>query len=72
MGNDERIKLTTLLNYWIEHNREHGQEFREWAEKAEGLGETEVAKEIQEAVKEMDKASELLSQALSRLKGREG
>jgi len=67
MGMDERAKLKTLLNYWIEHNREHSQEFREWADKAKALGETEVAREMLQAVQEMEKASGLLSQSLKRL-----
>jgi len=67
MGMDERAKLKTLLNYWIEHNREHSQEFREWADKAKAMGETEVAGEMLQAVQEMDKASGLLSQSLKRL-----
>ena len=72
MGNDEKNKLRTLLNYWIEHNREHGQEFRGWADKAQGFGEAEAREEIMQAAQEMDKAGELLSRALRRLEGREG
>ena len=67
MSNDERAKLRTLLNYWIEHNKEHGQEFREWADKAKGFGEAEASEEMLQAAQEMDKASESLSQALRRL-----
>ena len=67
MGIDERAKLRTLLNYWAEHNQEHGQEIREWADKARVLGETEVAEELLQAAREMDKASGLLSQSLQRL-----
>ena len=70
MSNDERAKLRTLLNYWVEHNREHSQEFREWAGKAKMWGEAEASEEILAAAKEMDKAGESLSQALSRLEGR--
>ena len=72
MASDERGKLKTLLNYWIEHNREHSQEFREWSGKVRGLGETEVSQDIAEAVEEMDRVSEILSRALSRLEGKEG
>jgi hypothetical protein len=72
MTTDEKAKLETLLGYWIEHNREHSQEFREWADKAKEFGQAEAAGEMLAAVAEMDKASELLSRALSRLKGREG
>ena len=67
MGSEERAKLRTLLNYWVEHNREHSQEFREWADKAKAFGELEVAYEMLQAVQEMDKASGLLSQSLKRL-----
>ncbi len=67
MGNDERAKLKTLLNYWIEHNKEHSQEFKEWAGKAKEFGEAEVCKEMLQAAQEMDKASEILLQALRRL-----
>ncbi len=71
MDNDERAKLRTLLNYWIEHNKEHSQEFREWAGKAKGWGETRACKEMLQATQEMDKASESLSQALRRLEKKE-
>ena len=67
MGSDERTKLKALLNYWMEHNREHSQEFKEWADKAKALGEVEIAEEILQAAQEMDKASGLLSQSLKRL-----
>jgi len=67
MGNDERAKLRTILNYWVEHNKEHSQEFREWANKAKTLGEAEVSEEILAAAQEMDKASKFLSQSLRRL-----
>jgi len=72
MGSDERAKLKTLLNYWIEHNKEHSQEFREWAGKAKGFGEAEAYKEMLQAARDMDVASESLLQALRRLEGKEG
>ena len=71
MGNDERAKLMTLLNYWIEHNKEHSQEFKEWVGKAKALGEAEAGADMLQAAQEMDKASEILSQALRRLEGKE-
>ena len=72
MVNDERSKLRTLLNYWIEHNKEHSQEFREWAGKAKGFGEAEAGEDMSQAAQEMDKASEILSQALRSLGEKEG
>ena len=67
MTNDERAKLRTLLTYWIEHNREHADEFREWAVKAKAWGEAEVGEEMLQAAQQMTKANEPLSQALTRL-----
>ena len=67
MVTDERAKLRALLNYWVQHNREHSQEFKEWADKARALGEVKVAEEILQAAQDMDKASGLLSQSLKRL-----
>jgi len=69
VGSEERSKLRVLLNYWVEHNREHSQEFREWADKAKAFGEVEIADEMLLAAQEMDKASKLLSQSLKRLEG---
>jgi len=67
MGSDEKEKLKTLLKYWIEHNREHSDEFKEWAEKAEKMGEGEVGGEILKAVGNMDKVTDILSGILRKL-----
>jgi nickel/cobalt exporter len=64
MDNDEKAKLKTLLNYWVEHNKEHSQEFREWAGKAKILGENQAYEEMLRAAQEIDKAGESLSRAL--------
>ena len=71
MGNDERTKLEALLNYWIEHNKEHSQEFREWADRVKAFGEPETGANMLQAAREMDKVSEILSQTLSGLEGKE-
>ena len=52
MGSEERAKLRTLLNYWVEHNREHSQELREWADKAKAFGEVEKYLDVFAANKE--------------------
>lgn len=67
MSSDEKVKLKTLLDYWVEHNQEHSQEFKEWVDKAKALGEKEVADELLLASQEMDKVSEILSKTLKRL-----
>lgn len=72
MDNEERVKIRTLLDYWIAHNKEHSQEFREWAGKVKMSGETEAGEEMLLAAQEMDKASEILTRALKRLEEKEG
>ena len=67
MSDEEKSKLKTLLNYWVEHNQEHSQEIKDWADKAKALGEAAAAEEMLLAAQEMDKASGLLSQSLKRL-----
>jgi nickel/cobalt exporter len=70
MGNAEREKIKILLNHWIEHNKEHIQELREWAEKAKRLGEAETCDDILEAAQVLDKTNEALLRALRRLEGK--
>ncbi len=68
---DVQEKLKILLDYWIEHNSEHEQEFREWADKV-APSSTEVAQQLQEAAAKMAAVSDELmkaKQALSKSKG---
>ena len=63
-------KLHVLLDYWIEHNREHEEEFREWAAKvvfsssevAQQLG--EAAAKLAEANSDLIKARQILEDSL--------
>jgi len=68
MDRNEVEKLKILLEHWIEHNREHGGEFREWADKAKDIREAAVEKDMLDAAQYMDKASESLLRALEELK----
>lgn len=68
MAKDEMAKLGILLDHWIEHNREHAQEFTEWADRAKGLGQAAVHDDMTQAVKQINKANEFLLAALKRLK----
>ena len=70
--NDIQEKLHTLLDYWIEHNSEHEQEFRDWADRV-APSYTEVANQLQKAATKMAAVSDELmkaKQALPRSKGR--
>ena len=68
MDKDEKDKLRILLDYWIKHNKEHGEEFKEWAEKAKNLGDIAIYEELMAAVEQMDKANIPLVRALDILK----
>jgi hypothetical protein len=68
MGKDDMTKLGILLDHWIEHNREHAQEFTEWADRAKNLGQAAVHDDMTQAVKQINKANEFLLAALKRLK----
>lgn len=67
MANDEKAKLRSLLGYWLEHNREHGQEFREWAKKARAMGETTAGEAMCTAARDMEPVNKALSHALKSL-----
>ena len=59
---DVQEKLHVLLDYWIEHNQEHEEEFRDWAQKVASVS-TEIAQKLQEAAEKMAAASNDLMKA---------
>jgi len=59
---DIKEKLHILLDYWIEHNSEHEQEFRDWADKVGSLS-SEIAQQLQEAATKMAAVSSELMKA---------
>lgn len=59
---DIQEKLRILLDYWIEHNSEHEQEFLEWADKVTTLS-ADVAQQLREAAAKMTAASAELMKA---------
>lgn len=65
---NEVEKLHVLLPHWIDHNQDHAQEFKAWAEMVDvGKG------ELTQAVVLMDEVNEALRAALTELGGpREG
>ena len=67
MSRSDMEKLRILLKHWIEHNQEHGEEFREWAEKANGIGEVAVHRDMLVAAQHMDEAGESLLKALEEI-----
>ncbi len=65
--NDTTSKLSSLLSYWLEHNQEHGAEFREWADKI-APDQKDVAGQLRQAADKMAEADEYLKKAWSLLK----
>ena len=55
-------KLRILLCHWIEHNEEHADEFRRWAEKA-----GEAAPYVLVAAERMGYVNQALAAALEKL-----
>jgi len=59
---DELKQLNALLGYWLEHNQEHADEFREWADKVPA-GQKEVAGLLRLAVDKMIESNGYLKKA---------
>ena len=68
LGNDEMKKLEVRLGHWINHNREHGEEFREAADRAGEAGQASVESHLLQAASHMDEATDSLHKALMELK----
>lgn len=68
MTNDTLAKLAVLLPHWAEHNSEHAEEFRQWAERAEQAGQPGVAQHVRIAAEALEQADMALSAALDALK----
>jgi hypothetical protein len=56
---DHLKKLSVMLPHWIEHNAEHAQEFRKWAD---GAG--SAARSLEQAAGLLEQANLSLSSAL--------
>ena len=60
-------KLRLLLPHWLEHNAEHANEFRTWAERARSAGEEHLAGHLEAAVEKMEAANRDLAGAIEHL-----
>ena len=67
MGDIDAQELKVRLGYWIRHNREHGEEFREWAAKAGAAGVGPVEAHLMQAATLMAQATAALEDALQAL-----
>lgn len=62
-GNKDEKTLKILLVHWINHNESHEEGFREWVEKARGIGKEDTANSIEKAIECMKQANEMLMEA---------
>ncbi len=56
-------KLMVMLEHWIEHGDSHAENYREWAVKASGAGEEEIAREIHLAIDDNESVRSHLKRA---------
>jgi hypothetical protein len=61
---NEAEKLRMLIPHWIEHNDEHAEEYRRWAESA-----AEASVDLLAAVEVMKRVNQTLAVALEKLGG---
>lgn len=64
---DELEKLKKLLHHWQEHNDEHAEVYKEWAEKAASFGKEELATILNRLYEDTNKLKELLEKAASKI-----
>ena len=64
---DEKGKLKVILASWTEHNKQHSEKVRKWAEKAKNAENEPMYHKALGAAEEMEKANEQLSQVLMEL-----
>ena len=62
-------KLRVLLPHWIEHNNNHIAEFRKWEGEAKKESEQEVARLLDQAIRDMEETGKSLSEALKKIGG---
>ncbi|MGE5173069.1 MAG: energy-coupling factor ABC transporter ATP-binding protein [Betaproteobacteria bacterium] len=62
-GTETLRRLQIMLDNWIEHGDSHVESYREWAEKASGAGEEEIAKEIHLAIDDSESVKNHLKRA---------
>jgi hypothetical protein len=61
---NETEKLQVLIPHWIDHNKEHAEEFRQWAERV-----SKAAPDLMAAAEAMQQVDQYLGIALEKLGG---
>lgn len=61
---DEIEKLKKLIPHWMEHNDEHAESYKGWAEKASSSGMKELSEILLRLHRESKKLGELFQEAI--------
>lgn len=61
---EEIERLRILILHWIEHNKEHSQEYMRWAEKAKANNRRDLAAILNRLSAETERMNHLLDEAL--------
>lgn len=67
---DDLERLKVMLEHWLEHNREHVQTYKEWAERADAMGRKDIARVLSDISLESERVENLFIEALSMVKGK--
>lgn len=62
-------KVLALMNYMLEHNRQHTEELAQMIQKLEGLGQHASASLLQDSVQYFSKGNDRLEESLKNIKG---
>ena len=62
---DNSEKLRVILQHWIEHNAGHVIEFEKWQKTMKEDGKGKVAASIGDAILQMDKVTDILTDILT-------
>jgi hypothetical protein len=62
---NEMERLRVIIPLWLQHNEEHVEEYRRWAE-----GDTEASADLLDAVDAMKRVNQALDAVLEKLNGR--
>lgn len=67
---NEADKLRVLIPHWIEHNKEHAQEFLDWAKQtSQAVADENAIADVRNAAKAMESVNAHLQTALEKLGG---
>lgn len=61
---DQKKKLLIVIEHWVEHNENHMDEYKRWAQTAGELGLNSVKAEIEGAMEKISQSNEHLKRAL--------